>query len=481
MRRISAVAALCLLSSCGGDAAPSSTGQTGTAAVAVVTAPVPASSPVPVDSTTLPANPGSTIVSFNGQDLVRRPSPYMVGVGTHFASLDNLNYDPTKSMAKLKELHATSFRDDIFWNAFAPSWDLQGTRLPAPLMDAAGRTTARPLLILNNGNPNIAGASPPLTDAGRSAFADFARRAAVATQSMNPIYEIWNEWNINAVGSAQPLIGAGGASDPRAGVNYAALATRATQTIKAQFPNSPVLVGAVGDDAGWLWTKDIVQRGVLTGTDGLSVHLYNFCQGGVSRTAGELIDRLTSLHDLLAGMNQGGTKVYVTEWGWPTGQGGCAVSSQFAAASMPQFLLESAGLDWIAGSWMYELKDQGADPLDIEQNFGLYDYNFVPKPQQCNVADAGQLIAGATAMSAVRVGGDIVLIKILTAQGLQVVAWSKSGAGGTVTVGGDVPFSARQLCQSSSAFTTVRKVTIGAIPTVIDVPGVSRLAVAVGA
>lgn len=482
--------AILLTSACGGGSAPANT-------VAVVSAteqstsqsPAPATATATAaaqsaDSTSLPSDASGTRITISAGDLVARSQPYVVGAATHFA-LDGIvtDYNPAKSAKIIADNGVASFRDDLFWNQVSPDWDLKGIHLPASLSAFEALSTARPLLILNNGNPAVAETSPPVTDKGRSAFADFAARAVTATLATNPIVEIWNEWNLTAAPAGTPagarLTGAGNAADTRASLYYAQLATSATAAIKAAAPRSTVLVGAAGDDPDWAWSTDIVRRGALQQADGLSVHLYNHCLAPANRTAGELLDRLDRLQTA-ASTAVGGKVVpmYITEWGWPGGTDTCSVPAAQIADNVGQFLLRSAATPYVMGSWIYQIKDTGTSASNLQDNFGLYDYGFNAKPQQCAFADASAQIAAARAMTFERTSSGMVVVKARTATGLRLFVWSSDAArGGTVTVGGSVAFSARRLCRTTDTIASGRNVGVGSTPVVIDVPDTTTLAI----
>ncbi len=473
-----------LLASCGGGSTASPESVTTVPAGAASPAPTPTPTPTPAptstaDASAVPAEAGATTIVFGAADLPVRATPYIVGAATHFSYAALAGYDPASVAQRFADSGIRAFREDLYWNALAPDWDVNGAHLPTPLVTFLGKTSARPLYILNNGNPWIPGASPPVGDAGRDAFAAYAQHAVAATTGRDAIYEIWNEWNGNAVRNVPRLVGRGDASDYRASIYYAPLAARATSAIKQTAPNAKVLVGAAGDDPGWQWTLDVLARGAAAQADGVSAHIYNHCAGTANRTATEAIGRLGTLHDGVASGNGGrDLPLYVTEWGWPSGTNTCAVNSATIATNVPQFLLHTAALPWVAGSWYYETKDSGSDPADIQDNFGLYDANYVAKAAQCSFADASSVIAEAKAMAVQTVGSGLTVIRVTTPRGLSIVAWSAvAGRQGRITVGGTAAYTSHTLCQGTQAGSAERSVTVGEMPVVIDVPNVSRLGV----
>ncbi|MGU3389484.1 hypothetical protein [Sphingomonas sp. M1A8_2b] len=475
-----------LLASCGGG-----DGSTGASGEAVTTVPAatpsptptpaatPAATPTAADASALPTESGATAIIFAASDLPVRASPYIVGAATHFSYATLAGYDPDSVAQRFTDSGIRAFREDLYWNALAPDWDVNGAHLPQPLMTFLGKTSARPLYILNNSNAWIPGASPPVADAGQTAFAAYAQHAVAATTGRDAIYEIWNEWNRTVVRDKPVLVGPGDASDYRASRYYAPLAARATSAIKQVAPSAKVLVGAAGDDPDWQWTLDVLARGAAAQADGVSAHIYNHCANTANRTASEALGRLTTLHTKIAGANGGrDLPLYVTEWGWPAGTNTCSVSATRIATNVPQFLLHTAALPWVAGSWYYETKDSGIDPTNIQYNFGLYDANYAAKSAQCAFADASAVIADAKAMAVQSVDTGLTVIRVTTPRGLAIVAWSAvAGRQGRITVGGTAAFTTRTLCGATGPGSSDRSVAIGEMPVVIDVPNVSRLGV----
>jgi len=483
MRAHFALLLLPLMAACGGGG-----GSTSSGAVSVVTGPTPTPTPTATptptgstsaDATALASDPGATAIIFGAGDLSARSTPYEIGVATHFAYASKSGYDAAATTQWMKAANVTAFRDDIFWNDFAPDWDVNGSHLAPAISGFLKQTSARPMFILTNGNPFIPESWPPISAAGRAAFVAFAKRAVAATAGRNAMYEIWNEWNVTAAPDKPMLMTAGEEGDVRAARYYAALASDTVAAIKDSTPDTKVIVGAGGSDPSWDWIADAVARGAAKRADGVSVHLYNQCERTDLRTATAAIARLYQLQTRLASVTGGQTPpIYISEWGWPGGSLSCSVASSVVATSVPQFLLHTAALPWVAGSWIYELKDSGTNANDLEHHFGLYDAAGNAKPALCGFSEAAQIVRNATAMSVQQVGSGLTVVRAATPQGLQVIAWSSlAGRTGRLTVGGTAAYTTRTLCQSATAGTADRTVTVGEMPVVIDVPGVSRLGV----
>lgn len=410
--------------------------------------------------------------SIGKQPLAERAERPIIGVGVHFGIGGEYGYSPQQSALILRSDAFDSVRDDLAWSLFragpaAGDTTIQA-REPVKLFDFLDQTQARPLLILGHPNPLVPDGQPPLTDVGRKSFADFAAKAVQTTAKRNPIYEIWNEWNMNAVLGRPFLVGEGDPSDPRAASYYSALAKQALAKIRSVAPKAQVLVGAVGMDPDWKWTMALVRSGALEGASGLSVHLYNHCEREVSdRSAEAAIRQISTLRQLLdsAGSN---IPIYVTEVGWPTTSKTCPISAQTAANNIAQFLLWTAATPWLKGAWIYEMKDQGPDPAALEDNFGLYDFAFAPKPAACLTREAIGIIKSASSMRLEQPLPELSVIEATTSAGKRLIAWtSQEKVSATLEFPNGMKPEYAQLCQQKAVSKTIQ---IGATPVVINLP-----------
>lgn len=438
-----------------------------------------AASPTTTATAAATAN-GGHVISVVRDDIQARTTRYIGGVQTHFAYATKANYDVEKTAKFVNLLGVNSFRDDVYWNAFSPNWDLFGSHLPTELTDFWDKVTAKPLMIVNNGNDYIPGASPPVAQAGQVAFSNFAQRVSNVTSQKGAMFEIWNEWNMNAVQGRPRLAGAGLANDPRAAMYYAPLAIAASKSIRDKNPNATILVAASGDDDNWEWTKEVMRLGALQNATGLSVHMYNHCTAPQFRNATEFADRLDVLRSEMAKLPGGNKPVYVTEWGWPTGNNICSVNEKDVANNVGQFLLYSAATPWIAGTWYYELKDSGKNRSDIQDNFGLYGYDYTGKPAACTARESMALINNAEAMTVERPYPNVFVAKIRTAWGTQIAAWTTSSThSGSITIGGKFNFTARPMCGSSFPIATSRTIPLGPTPTVLTITSKDSFSISV--
>jgi hypothetical protein len=410
-----------------------------------------------------------------GEPVSARSDALIVGASVHFGIGGEYGYDPQRSAAAIHDLGLTSYRDDLGWRPFQDPAEGRPGQRPRKLYGFMQEKAARPLLVIGHPNPLVPGGDPPISAAAQDSFATFARDAAIAMKPFDPMYEIWNEWNMNAVRGQPWLVGPGDPSDPRAAVHYAELAKKASGEIAKASPGSTILVGAVGIDNDWSWTKAMVGMGGLENASGLSVHLYNHCVADQSkRTATEMIDRLADLQKFLRTRSNGADyPVYVTEFGWPTIETQCIITPDAAAANIAQFILWASATPWLKGAWIYELKNSHQDPKDLESGFGIYDYNYAPKPAACMTKESVQLIQSAKSIRLYRPTADIFLLQLTQQAGSTVVAWATPGSHATLSLPVDKKQSkVRMLCGSAVAGQTV---DVGAIPVIISDAGVGDI------
>lgn len=392
-----------------------------------------------------------------------RARPLEVSVAVHFGIGGEYNYEPEATSEAMEDLGIAHYRDDLPWVEFMPGGDGAPAAIPAKLVAFDRATAAHPLYILGHRHPEIAGGGLPTDRASADAFARYVTRAVDATRAPSVAYEIWNEWNMTPVEGRGPLVGPGQADDPRAAIRYAAIARAGVAAAKRADPQARVLVGAVGTDPDWSWTSAVVGAGGAEGADGMSVHVYNHCEAEAMRTGDGAIAQLEALRSVARRDGWAQVPIWVTEAGWPTpSEGPCGVSPDRAADNLAQMLLWSAATPWIAGLTIYQLKDQGLDTLDIEDNFGLYDYYYEPKPAACTVREAVALLGPDQRWSIRRPRPDLTVLGVDGAKGSRAIAWSTAPA---TLAFGDRSVAWRALCGSGGR---ARSVPIGTRPVVID-------------
>ena len=400
---------------------------------------------------------------------------FIFGTGAHFAFNPKRGYLPETQRPHIADLGVSSFRDDILEGAFTvtePDHPLgrQLDRLNTMLLERGPRA----VLILKG---RQLAKTPVLRDAPTSPreiemFANFATRVVSATKAFNPIYEIWNEWNMGWR-PRQPVMGPLGLRSENPDYspeNYVEVARATYQAIKATSPAALVLTGSIGDDEGWEWSKRAMKAGLAKTGDGISVHFYNHCNPPPRRTAENLIEKVESFHKAIQEAGTGTLPLYITEFGWPNDQGPCGIPHALAAANLAQFALWAPTRSWIKGIWTYELRNSGINPMDREDNFGLYDYDNVAKPAVCMYREAIKLSRSLTDATFRQTQPGIRWLEGKTAQGRTIwVIWTTGrDARAAIRYRDGSAVTGKALCDGKNAASSVEELTMA--PLVVE-PG----------
>jgi len=195
-----------------------------------------------------------------------------------------------------------------------------------------------------------------------AAFAAWAKAAALRYQSKNVIWEIWNEPNI-------------GFWKPTPSVNdYITLAKATCNAIHGAVPGAAVVAGSTSG-MDWTFLQSVLTSGILDCVDGISVHPY---RNNTPETAGGDYPFLALLIDQSAPINKkGAIPIIESEWGYATVTGGMSLADQ------ANHLVRSQLVNLINNvpiSVWYDWKNDGTDPTDHEQNFGIVGTDLTPKP-----------------------------------------------------------------------------------------------------
>jgi polysaccharide biosynthesis protein PslG len=194
---------------------------------------------------------------------------------------------------------------------------------------------------------------------------------------------MWNEWN-GMVGNTHR----GAAQD------YVRFLEAVYPAVKRVDPSAVFIGGAIGGfKADWL--AAMAAAGGLRFCDALSIHPYNFDQPArnpdgwaqeLLATEG-IVHRYTGGHDV---------PLYITEMGWPTynGPGGSSLEEQ--ASFLAQMFLLARTMPFLRGIWWYDLRDDGWNKSNKEDNFGLVDPNLKPKPAFAALRAVAPIVRGAS-------------------------------------------------------------------------------------
>lgn len=292
---------------------------------------------------------------------------FIIGVATH---LMNKNGSSAKALQLLQEAGVDSVRDDAYWSIAEPK---RGQLHIDPAWQAylskAREHNLRPLLVLGYGNPNYANYAKPRTALVRDAFGNYVNFVSGELTESVDFYEIWNEWD-----AQNPV-------DPMFARDYSTLIEDTARRLRQQKKPVMILAGAVtsqGMDLGF--ADRLIEAGLLNHVDGLSLHPYVHCRHEERHTPERWIAWLRWIDADLRALAARPVPLYLTEMGWPSNTGKCGVSEQTQSAYLARSFFLALTVPDIKGLWWYDLLDDGSDPGDPEQNFGLLNQDLMVKP-----------------------------------------------------------------------------------------------------
>ena len=221
-----------------------------------------------------------------------------------------------------------------------------------------------------------------------ASYANFARVVADRYTSRGVhTWEIWNEPNSSKFWPPRPDA-----------IEYGELFRVAAEAIHGVDPEATLLIGGLSPkfeqpDAEIppaVYLEQLYGNGAAQLADGVAVHPYSYPSlpmDGDQRTVGGFKD-LPALRSVLDRHRDGGKKIWITEFGAPTGTGPHAVSEEDQAAALLQARQQADRWDWTGPLIYYELVDGGTDLTDTEQNFGLLRADLSPKPAAVALMDS---------------------------------------------------------------------------------------------
>ena len=239
------------------------------------------------------------------------------------------------------------------------------------LVRAFAQQGIRSLIILAYGNPLYDSSSAPFhmgpnTGEVRQAFARFAAAAAAKFKGQKIIWEMWNEPNNSNFWQPGPDAGA-----------YVALVKAATGAMRHADAHATIIAPAVATfpqqfpDA-WKFLERSFALGLLELTDAVSIHPY---RSQLPETVASDYQRLRTLIARYAPPGKDNIPIVSSEWGYP-------VVEKLPQESQAAFFVREYLTNVINGvllSIWYDWQDDGPDPQNLQDNFGIVTWDNQPK------------------------------------------------------------------------------------------------------
>jgi hypothetical protein len=235
--------------------------------------------------------------------------------------------------------------------------------------------------------------APPVTDRARNAFAAFAARAA-ERYGKDVIWEVWNEPNLTFGRPAQLDA-------------YLRLAADTCAAMRRAAPLSTI-VGPASSGFDWKLLEGFIRSDSSHCFDAVSVHPYRDWDPDSAFTDWRHLKTILNERD-----PRGRLIAIDSEWGYSVQHGEWTEDLQ--AAYVTRLYLT----DLLAGvpiTILYDLRNDGIDRDDKEQNFGLLDAGGKPKPVVAALTNLIRKLDGLTLMGRIR-----------TAPGVTAVVFGRPG------------------------------------------------------
>lgn len=303
-----------------------------------------------------------------------------VGFSQGFGIIDTPLPQLRRDLRGMRRVGARSLRIDVSWARIQPRPGVFDWRDTDRVVREARRHRMKVLAVIGY-EPSWArtyhsdGRTRPVDP---RAFAAFAAAAARRYSRGVSAWEIWNEPNTRRFWNVAP--------DPAA---YARLVDAAAPAIRAHDPGSPVLVGGMAPAVNEADGSEIAPETFLEGFyaavssrlvfNAVSVHPYSYPAMPDGTQAWNTFHKLHALHAIMRRAGDGRKRIWLTEYGAPTGRSSRAVSVRRQGAMLARAHRRASSLDFVGPIYFYSYRDSRADASDPEANFGVVRHAGKPK------------------------------------------------------------------------------------------------------
>jgi exo-beta-1,3-glucanase (GH17 family) len=278
----------------------------------------------------------------------------------------------SQELDALQGAGANALRVDVGWATMEPTSGYQDPTYLAKLDALVAGAQARGIKIIATlwQTPPWASAAGNWNDApsDASTYGRFARFITHRYGSELAAVEAWNEPEINNNLLASNLP-----------ATYAQMIRSFYTGAKEGNASVAVLAGSLAY-ADIPFLKALYANGIKGYYDGISVHPY--ADGADPANTSVTHSFLGGIQALHAAQQASGdnTQMWVTEFGWPTGTSRGASGEQQQAEYVERAFRILAGVPYVQGATVYQLRDMATDPSNPEDNFGLLRQDFTPRP-----------------------------------------------------------------------------------------------------
>ncbi len=300
-----------------------------------------------------------------------------LGISPGFMTLDLGRKQLARDLDRMVGIGVTRIRVDLAWSTLQPRKDRYSWETSDRVLRAAGKRGIEVLGIVGY-EPGWAvrfAADGTRLPPDPQLYERFVRTLVKRYADDVAAWELWNEPNLRRFWPSGP--------DPTA---YAALASAGSSAIRAEDPRAPIVVGAMapGDTVGSTVSPMDFLRGVYAALprkafDAVSVHPYCFPGFPDQEQPWNTFHRMDELRRIMVDNGDDRTRLWITEFGAPTGTSAVAVSEKKQARTVRIGIKEAGRRPYVGPMYLYSQRDAGTDKADSEQNFGLLEHGGTAK------------------------------------------------------------------------------------------------------
>jgi hypothetical protein len=308
------------------------------------------------------------------------PETADIGMTVHSRGADAANID--RQFELMAQMGVKWVRVDVPW---AWTESEQGTLdwgYPDKIVDEAKAHGMNVLAVFSStpGWALAAGSGDPYSrPADLASYANFAKVAVQRYASRGvDSWEVWNEPNIAQFWPPTPDAD-----------EYGRLFRAVADAIRSVDPKATILLAGLSpkydspdsEISPIDFLEQLYANGSAQLADAVAAHPYTFPalpMAKQQRMVGGFKD-LPLLRNVMTKHGDGGKKIWITEFGAPTGNSPNAVSEGGQARTLVEARRQAARWDWVGPLIYYELVDGGTDPNDDQYNFGVLREDLSPK------------------------------------------------------------------------------------------------------
>lgn len=214
-------------------------------------------------------------------------------------------------------------------------------------------------------------------------YGEFSGKVAHRYGDMVDEYEIWNEPNLDRFWPT-----------PHPG-QYAMFLKEAYRQIHDHDTAATVISAGLAPAANTSRTispmsflESLYSLGLRGFSDAIAMHPYSFPELPTGSSDWNTFRSLTDIHNLMVRYGDGHKKIWLTEFGAPTGGGGKSVRQQVQAESAVLAFQTVRSTDYLGPVFLYTLIDGGGSALSTEYHFGMFTDTGAPKAVVAAIQDA---------------------------------------------------------------------------------------------